>query len=279
MNRASVYARWSRMLVLAGAMVGVASGQGSAAPVVNEAYFYESKNRIEIHGSYDAMKPSGTYGAWKSGGVTYYRKAAVDTQWYVGAEAFSRREGSGKLGEVGVYKDWNNSFYTYTALSAGSNVEYLPKVRFDHDFNFKLGQDKKHVWTVGLSNIKYHNDHRDFILSTGITRYVNKWVMGYRVFKNTSHPGSVGSYAHEISVANGKEGQQWTTLSYSFGKQAYLATALATPETVRNNSKLIRLQHRHWLDADQGYFAEVRHFDLTDGYSGPGFTAGYFWEY
>lgn len=251
-----------------------------AAPVEDsESFFFEPKGKFEIYGDYDSLRPASTYGSWRSMGITYSRKANRDVQWFVRGEEFSRREGAGRSGEVGVYKDWNNTLYTYTAVTAGSKVDYLPQLRVDHDFNIKFGAQRDYVWTIGVSNIDYHNEYRDFILSTGITRYFPQWVLGYRIFRNSSYPGPVQSYSHTFSVMHGKEGQKLTTLTYSFGKQAYLADQLTAPEAVRNHSRLLSLEHRHWLDVHHGYFGEVRYFHLDDGYNAPGIRAGYFWEY
>lgn len=254
-------------------------GRLSAAPVVSESFFFEPKNHLEISGSFESVSPQDVYGDWKNFSISYERKERPDLTWFVNGGTFSRNTGHARMAELGAYKDWNDSFYTYTALSAGSSSDYLPKSRIDHDFNFKFGPEKEYVWTVGGSQIQYYGDHKDHILSTGLTAYRGKWVTSYRIFHNESDPGSVTAYSHSISVGYGREKDQITTLEYSFGKQAYLANYLVDPEEVNDNSRLVSLSHRKWLGDDYGVFGDISYFTLEEGYNSKGFSLGYFREW
>ncbi len=271
--------RWLVMLLLAAVCLG--SAHAYAAPVVDEAYFFERKNRLEVSASFESLSPQATFGNWGNVSLAFYRREKVDLEWFAMVDSFTRNEGGAQLFTIGAYKDWNDSFYTYTALSAGTNSTYLQKFRVDHDFNFKFGKDKQYIWTLGGSYVQYHNEYRDYILTTGLAKHVGKWVVGYQIFKNFSQPGGVESFSHQISVDYGKEREQWTSLVYSFGKQAYLPTALITPTAIANASQLITLKHRRWLgkNRDHGYFVEVSYFNLEENYHSLGATLGVFKEY
>ena len=239
----------------------------------------ERKSRLELSGTYEYLHPHGDFGDWKNITATLYRKEKPDLTWFVQLGAHSRKEGEGMLAAAGAYKDWTESLFTYTSLSAGTNSEYLPQFRADHDFNLRIGPEKNFVWVVGGTYIQYFDIHRDYILSTGLSAYLGRWVAEYRVFRNISDPGSEVSYSQSFSLSYGADGQQWTIGKFSFGRQAYLATAIETPESVNNNSVLATLGHRRWLGKDYGVFGELSYFKLSHSYQKYGTTIGVFKEF
>jgi YaiO family outer membrane protein len=237
------------------------------------------KNRIEIAGSYEYVSPHDVFGDWETVSVAFYRKERQDFTWYAELDAFARKEGKGILGVAGAYKDWTDTLYTYTALAVGTNTVYLPETRIDHTFNMKFGPEHKFVWLIGATSIHYYTHHRDFILSTGLTAYLDVWVPEYRIFRNISSPGSVESYSHLLSLAYGREMRQWTTAVVGFGKQAYQASQLATPGEVSSNSLSVTLKHRRWLKNNYGIMGELSYFDLQGTYKKGGFQLGVFREF
>jgi YaiO family outer membrane protein len=155
----------------------------------------------------------------------------------------------------------------------------LPQVRFDNDFNFKFGNKRNIVWTLGVTYVNYHNTHEDLILSSGITVYLQSLVTTYRIFRNRSNPGNVTSFSHLFDAAIGKEGVQWTNLTFSFGNQAYLADYLAKPEEVDQDSVYLVLKHRRWIKKGWGLIGDFSYFKLEDGYKKLGFSFGFFKEF
>jgi len=237
------------------------------------------KNRIELFGSFEYVSPYNNWGDWETLSASWYRKERPDFTWYVQLQAFWRDEGNGLLATAGAYKDWTNFFYTYTDLSVGTNTVFLPQIRVDQDFNFKFGPDKKFVWVVGGTYIQYFDVHADYIVSTGLTAYLGKWVAEYRFFENFSTPGWIESCSNLFSLAYGQEGWHWTTVTFSFGKQAYLATALAIPGAVENNSYYVTLNHRQWLAKNYGVFGQISYLDLNSTYKVGGLLFGVFREF
>ena len=257
--------------VISAAYFGACDARAEEAP--------EKTKRIEVSYSFENLQPHSTYGNWNTGNFAFYDKHLPDFTYFLQSSVHNRDDGNGVTGTVGAYKDWTDFFYTYSSITAGSHSNYLPKFRGDHDFNFKVGPNKNLVLTAGISYIDYFDVHRDLIISGGPTLYLDKWVLQYRLFHNESDPGSVGSFSHLVSVGYGAEGWQWTYLDFSFGKQAYMATSLATPEAVNQNSMTITLKHRHWLGKDYGIFGDVSYFKLQDGYKKTGLTCGFFYEF
>jgi YaiO family outer membrane protein len=258
------------------------SGVGAANPLFCSADDErpDYKNRIEAGISGDFLNPASTYGTWGGLNLGFYRKERPDLTWFVQTSGLARsKEGNGVLGTIGAYKDWTEWLFTYSAFSTSSNTSYTPALRFDHDFNIKFGPDRKFVWTIGGSYIKYHDVHKTAIVSTGLTAYHGYWVGEYRLFYNISDPGSIGSFSHLVSLGYGREGCHWTHVTVRFGKQAYQATSLATPENVNKTSYDVTLSHRHWLGKDWGLFGSLGWFELKDGYKKIGTSAGYFKEF
>lgn len=240
---------------------------------------FKKRYRLEANLSYEYLSPNEVYGSRKTLNIGFYDKPRKDLTSFLQLGSFSRKEGEALLGVMGAYKDWGDSLYTYSALSIGTKSDYLPQIRIDHDFNIKLGSLKNIVWTAGISYLKHFDVHKDLILSTGITFYYHNWIWSYRLFRNESDPDNVISYSQLISVGYGREGWQWTFFDFSYGKQAYLATYLASPQEVRQDSLNLSLKHRRWIGKDYGMFGDISYFKLKDGYDKYGFSFGIFKEF
>ena len=236
------------------------------------------KNRIEIGVCYEHLTPHETYGDWENFTIGFYRQQRKDFSYFILASGHFREQ-SAAIFTIGAYKDWTEKLFTYSDLSFGTNSDFSPRFRIDHDFNFKIKNLEKIVWTVGATYVKYYDAHRDIIISAGFTGYLEKWIVGYRLFRNRSDPGNVQSFSHIASIGYGKEDWQWTYLTLSYGKQAYLATNLLTPEEVNQNSLGITLYHRHWLKKHFGIFGTLSFFQLLDGYDKYGLCLGIFREF
>jgi YaiO family outer membrane protein len=278
-NSVILHNRFYVMLIYGLSILWLPLFPGHLSSALAEDSTQERKNRIEVSGSYEYLSPNNSFGNWGTLSAAFYRKEQESFTWFMQAQAFTRNDGNGLLASAGAYKDWTAWLYTYTAIAAGTNVDYLPQMRIDHDFNIKFGPDKKFIWVFGGTYIGYFDVHRDYILSTGLITYWEDWVAEYRIFRNLSAPGWVESYSHLISLAYGQEGRRRTTATCSFGKQAYLATALATPEAVKKNSFLVALNHREWLAANYGVFGELSYFDLQSTYKKGGILFGVFYEF
>lgn len=248
-----------------------------------EEVFSENVNpdykRIEVGGTYEALSPKSVYGDWKTGWIAFYHRPKPDLTYFIGDNLFWRKEGQANLWYGGAYKDWTPWLYTYTSLSVGTKSTYLPKFRIDQEFNFKLGEKKNFVLSTGFSHIKYHDVHKDLLFSLGFTFYQEWWNFTYKHFINKSDPGNLYSSSELLSLGIGKEKKFWTYFDISFGKQAYLATYLSSPEEVKQNSFYSSLRHRQWLKENFGLIGEISYFKLKQGYEKYGFGFGFFKEF
>lgn len=240
----------------------------------------KKKNRIELSTSYEILDPSEPYTRWKNINLSYYRIQSDTFTYFITVENLFREKGEDTtVFTLGSYKDWNKSFYTYTAVSFGSDSIYAPKFRFDNDFNFKFGEGKNIVWTVGATYIKYFDVHKDYIISTGFTLYLKNLILSYRIFRNESDPGSINSYSHSISIESGREKWRWLYLTFSFGHQAYTTTYLTTPEEIRNRSYTIDIGWKKWINDNWGIFGNIGYFRLLGEYKKYNINSGIFTEF
>lgn len=235
--------------------------------------------RMEAAYSFESLSPNDVYGDWKTGTISFYDNPASGFTYFLKGGLYNRPEGNGKLGTMGAYVDWSDSLYTYSAVTGGSNSIYLPKTRYDHEFNYKFGPRKQYIFTCGITLIDYFTEYSDLILDAGPTVYWQKFVFQYRFFHNISDPGDVTSDSHLLSIGYGEEGRHWTYVSLSAGNQAYLVTYVDRDLTFDNSSYDINLQHRHWIGQDYGVFGNLEYFNLENGYKKTGVSLGIFYEF
>lgn len=235
------------------------------------------QDRIDGSFTYEYLDPSSDYGSWKNFSLSYYQKYSKELTLVYQAGFFNRKEGSATLFSLGAYKDWNPSLYTFSAVSAGTESEYLPKYRLDHDFYFKFGERKQWVGILGFTYIDYHDVHTDTIVSTGLTYYAPRYNVTYRFFINNSDPGSINSHTHLLSVGYGAEKEYWTYFDISYGNQAY--QSILEDSSFDEDALNIQLKHRHWLTENTGIFGSIGAFKLDHGYDKYLFQIGYFKEF
>ena len=237
------------------------------------------QDRLDVSLSYEYLDPSSLYGAWKSLNIAYYQKCKDNMTFVYQAGLFDRDEGSAGLFAFGAYKDWNPSLYTYSQISRGTDSEYLPQMRLDHDFYFKLGEKKQWVAIAGATYIDYHDVHEDLIFSLGMTYYAQKYNITYRHFFNDSDPGSVKSDTDLLSVGYGAEKDQWTYFDISYGNQAYQSILENRYMGFNEDALNIKLAHRRWTTDNSGWFGSIGCFDLDQGYKKYLIQIGYFKEF
>lgn len=234
--------------------------------------------RLEASYSFDYLDPNDLYGNWQAGQLSFYDTVTPDFTYFLQGVLYNRDEGTGAMGIVGAYIGWTSYLYTCTSMSAGTHQNYLPKIRFDHEFNFSVWPSKRINFPMGISYIDYFDDHSGWVFSGGPMISIEKLVLHYRLFYNISNPGTIASFSHLISLGYGQEGWLWTYLNVSFGKQAYLAT-FVVPQEVNQDSFSLNLRHRHWLDKYYGVFGDVSYTKLEDGYDKYGIGLGFFYTF
>lgn len=238
-----------------------------------------TRYRLDVQYMLEYLEPHELYKPWRSLYFMFYSFVKPTFNYFLHFGTVYREGENDYLGLGGFAKDWSKSFYTYTVVAHGTKSTYMPKFRFDHDFNFKLLKKRNLVLTLGVTYIDYHVDHRDFVLNSGLTLYLPKWVMEYRLFRNRSDPGGIVSYTHLASINYGQEKKSWTSLSFSEGSQAYLATFVLTPEEIRQSAISISFKHRRWLKKDMGVFIDLNYVKLKNAWTKYGIFFGLFIEF
>ena len=237
------------------------------------------QDRVDVSFTYEHLDPSSDYGSWKNFNISYYQKYSKELTLVYQAGFFNRDEGSATLFSLGAYKDWNPSLYTFSQLTFGTDSEYLPKYRLDHDFYYKFGESKQWVGILGFTYIDYYNVHSDTIASIGTTYYAPKYNVTYRFFINSSDPGNVNSNTHLLSVGYGAEKEYWTYFDISYGNQAYQSIYDGGYSNFNEDALNIQVKHRHWLTENTGIFGSIGYFNLDNGYDKYLFQIGYFKEF
>ncbi len=235
--------------------------------------------RIEGEVFYEHLTPHDDYGAWKTVTGSFYDRAFDAFSYVLQFSGHSRGDGDGVSASAAVYRDWTSWFYTYTAVSGGTANTYLPRVRGDIDLNFKAGPVKNIVLLAGASRIEYHTGARDTLLSAGATMFISRLILEYRLFRNTSDPGSVESWSHVATAGYGAEGDRWTYLVLSGGGEAYLATYAGPSLQVDRTFVSVQLKHRRWLSPAWGMFGSAGFLRLYDGYDKYSFSLGAFYSF
>ena len=237
------------------------------------------KHRLELQYLLEYFSPkSFSSHPWKSLYVKYYGFPSTTFNYFVHAGTIFRDQKTDHILIFGTAHDWSDSFYTYTAIAAGTKADYLPEYRFDQDLNFKFGKLRNIVWTIGATYINYHIPANDLILSSGLMVYLPKLVIEYRLFRNRSNPGNVVSYTHLGSAGYGAEKKSWTYFTVSKGSQAYLATYITTPQEVRQKAMNLSLEHRRWITKNFGFAIDLDYVDLKQGYKKYGVFTSLFLE-
>lgn len=241
---------------------------------------YATEGRIEYFFYYDRFKPFKVYGENKVYSLKYYRKISQyqTNFWeYYFNDYYNDRKSS--LLVWGMYKDWDESLYTYSSVAVGTTSNVLPRFRFHNEFNYKLGKNKNTLITVGLSYIKYHNDYEDFTFIYGLSFYFDGGVLTYKRFNSNINPGGTNPSTDLFSLGLGKEKKMWLYVDYSFGNQSYLVSNLySLPFIFDENFRFYKINYRTWITDNKGLFVEYNYLNLNRYYSKNGFMVGIFYE-
>ena len=259
------------------AFVEAQSDQAIVRTIGSDYLRSEYAYRFETLLTFEHLTPNSDYGDWRSLDTALYAKVHRQVTAFAQLSHQARvKEGDGQYAAVGAYVDWQHWLSTYSAVSRGFGADYLPVWRADHDFNFL---SDPFVYTLGASYIDYDGPQRDWIISAGVTWYHDRWITEYRLFRNTSDPGSLVSYTHLLSLGYGEDGWRWLFLKLSIGSQAYQAQTLASPQDVNQDAWEISLYHRHWIGKDWGLMEQVGFLTLEDGYEKYALSVGFFKEF
>lgn len=194
-------------------------------------------------------------------------------------EGWARPEGRAALAQAGGVRDVSDRIYVSVGAAVSTRNDYLPRWRVDGEGAVKLGATRRWVAAVGGSALAYSNDARTVAVTVGPTYYGAGWVGSLRLSWQRSEPGNVQAPGAAISVGWGAEGRRWTFVDATYGRYAYLATALARPEEIREVAAAVGLRHRQWVGARRGWIVEASWLRIRNTYTKLGLAIGGFLQW
>ncbi len=240
---------------------------------------YEDTWKYRAEGSLAFEGLTNNYGFWEGVDTKLYARINRKVTLFGNAIFWDREAQLSGLAGVGAYIEWLSFLYTYTSVYGGTNDPYNPLIRVDHDFNFKVGKDGFVVLTLGAMYLKYHSEHWDIAPYAGVSAYLGPFVLGYRLIVNISNPDAVVGLSHLATLDYGTEGDHSSYLAVNYGKSAYSATYLTTPQEIRQNSLRVGVGHRHWIKNNWGLFGELNFLWLEQSYEKFGGMFGVFFTW
>lgn len=232
--------------------------------------------KYKFEGSASYVHLTNVYGNWGGVDLTWWARAGHKATFFVDGSFWQRDDGPQGIGGAGSYVTWTKWLYTYTSIYVGTKSEWNPRVRVDHEFNFKFGPKQFLVATAAITYFKYFDVHYDLTPQVGLSAYIANWVLTYRLFLNFSNPNWVLGVSHLVALEYGIEGAHWTALSARFGREAYLASYTLNPSKVNEWSMDVAINHRQWIGRAWGLFGEFRYTKLFGEYDQFGMLFGAF---
>ncbi len=261
------------LLLLAGLLVLHTPAQ--AKEQYQDVWRYRAESAVMV----DAL--SNDFGVWGGLDCKFYYRHSRSVTLFANPMIFDRAGSFSVLGGVGAYVDWLPILYTYTSLYSGTRDEglYNPLIRLDHDFNLKMGKQANIIGTFGFTFIDQHNDHWDVAPYAGMSAYLGKFVLAYRIVFNISNPGALLGLNHVASADYGEDGKHSSFLAVSYGKSAYLGTYMVDPYAIRQNAFSASVGHRHWISNNWGLFGSVSFLYWERSYEKYGALVGAFFTW
>jgi YaiO family outer membrane protein len=173
---------------------------------------------------------------------------------------------------------WNPDWHSNVAVGTSSGGFFLPRLRADAFLNRKFLPDRSLVLTVGAGMVDAKDEHSDQSLYLGTTYYAaSNWILSAGVRANKSDPGSVYSSYQNFAVTHGQNKDQYVTVTYAFGREAW---QIIGPSTVISDfpSRAGALIWRKWMGPTWGFNLRGEHY-VNPTYSRTGVDASLFFEF
>jgi YaiO family outer membrane protein len=244
-------------------------------PIALSAQETFPQRSMEASLSYDYLTPEDEYEDWKSAEAKlYYRMNPRNTVMF--GSGVSIRDVSLGWVQTALYRDWQPRFSTYTSLTAATESQWMGKVRFDNDLNFKIGADYRYIVSAGQTLVHYNEDKIDYLLSIGGMLYLPHLIIEARHYFNRSDPGKVWSDSDRLSVGFGTRGKYWTTVVGTIGGQKYMG--LDNLGVVDRDVSSISVLQEIWLNPSGGIKFGAGYLTVKDGYDKYNANVGCFWQ-
>nr|WP_311530474.1 YaiO family outer membrane beta-barrel protein [uncultured Ralstonia sp.] len=154
---------------------------------------------------------------------------------------------------LGYTRTFNDDWYGFLSAGTSTGGFFLPRYRIDGNLYRKLLEKKNLVVNIGFTYYRAREIYTDKTLLLGATYYFEApWIIQIGARLNRSDPGSVRSNRGVIAVTYGRNKDQYITLMYDTGREAYQLTGGAT---LLNDftSHETSLTWRRWITRQWGF--------------------------
>ncbi|MDP8223305.1 MAG: YaiO family outer membrane beta-barrel protein [Candidatus Lernaella stagnicola] len=238
-------------------------------------------------GSFDHLTPHTDYGSRAgatigfSARVNDYLTPFVETTAYVRTGGELEPEGEGAAASLGITLTPSDYFSSTTAVTFGSNSDFLPAWRVDQEFGIYLPLASEFTLGIhpGAFYARYFTENDIVGVFIGPALYFYRWAVGYTFTVSESYPGELTNYAHIGYVGYTDEGTYTSFLVFTFGDVNYEDQFAATPEQVDEIYWEASWSHKYWIGVNWGLMGSLRYGQLSEAYEQFGGDLGLFYEF
>jgi len=135
----------------------------------------------------------------------------------------------GTFAGVGYTRTFNEDWYGFLSGGTSTGSFFLPRYRIDGNLYRKLLEKKNLVVSIGFTYYRAREIYTDKTLLLGATYYFESpWIIQLGARLNRSDPGSVRSNRGVAAITYGRNKDQYITLTYDTGREAYQLTGGST---------------------------------------------------
>ena len=237
---------------------------------------FAPKGFVEAGGNFSSLTKN--YPNWSGEYLKGEAQTDKDNRWSM--ETLNQREFSatGDYGAIGTTHNFIADWYSTVNVGGSTEGFFLPRYRVDAFLNRKWLDDRQLITTIGLGDYKARDVHEDRSVFLGATYYFKEpWIVQSGVRFNNSNPASVDSFSGFVAVTQGRDKDQFITLRYGYGKEAY--QVIGVNESLSDfNSQIISLEIRKWFGEKWGINARGEEY-LSPNYNRIGGSLGIFREF
>jgi YaiO family outer membrane protein len=250
---------------------------GIALPAIGQPYPLALKTNGFVEGGVNYHTLSSGYPNWNGQFVRGMVVSGNDT-WHADIAHWSQWGDEGTYAALGNTHIWNPDWHSNISVGSSSGGFFLPQLRVDAFLSRNFLADRSLVLTVGAGMYDAKDEHSDQSVYIGGTYYApSNLIFNAGVRVNKSDPGSVyASYQH-LAVTHGRNKDQYITLRYAWGREAW---QIIGPATVISDfgSQSASLIWRKWLSPTWGFNLRGERY-LNPTYNRTGVDASLFAEF
>ncbi|MGO4809388.1 YaiO family outer membrane beta-barrel protein [Cupriavidus sp. 2MCAB6] len=179
---------------------------------------------------------------------------------------------------AGYTRIFNEDWYGFLSAGTSSGGFFLPRVRVDGLLFRKFLEKKNLVASVGFTYYRAKEIYTDKTLLLGATYYFDgPWIIQAGARLNRSDPGNIRSNRGIIAVTYGRDKEQYITLKYDGGKEAYQLTG---EQSILSDftSHEVSLVWRKWITKRYGFNLRAVYYE-NPSYNRKQAEIGFFVEF